>query len=96
MKNASASKIEFPTAEEFEQKKAECCQILRWEEVPTEVIHRTEKVRQITTKLGSVTIVATLIDEDGASFKAFHTGCLENDLRDFGWGEEWFIKSLGK
>ena len=64
--------------------------------MPTEVIYCIEKVGQITTKSGRVTMVASLVDEDGMSFKVFPTGCLENDLRDFGWAEEWFIKSLGK
>ena len=41
-------------------------------------------------------MVVSLIDENGVSFNSFPTGCLENDLRDFGWDEEWFIKSLGK
>ena len=67
-----------------------------WEEVPTEVIYCFEKVGQITTKSERVIMVVSLVDEDGTNFKVFPNDCLENDLRDFGWGEEWFIKSLGK
>ena len=45
-------------------------------------------------KLGRVTTVISLGDEDRTSLKAFDTSCLENDLKDFGLGEEWFIKPL--
>ena len=64
--------------------------------MPTEVIYHIEKAEQISTKSGRVIMVVSLVDEDGTSFKAFPAGCLKNDLRDFGWGDEWFIKSLGK
>ena len=63
--------------------------------MPIEVISQIESVEEITTKSG-VAIVISLVNEDGMSFKAFATSCLEKDLRDFGWGEEWFIKPLGK
>ena len=41
-------------------------------------------------------MLVSLGDEDGTSLKAFATSCLENDLKDFGLGEEWFIGPLGK
>ena len=41
-------------------------------------------------------MVVSMVDKDGASLKASTTFCLEIDLRDFSWGEEWFIRSLGK
>ena len=78
MKNVSTSKMSFPTLEEFEQKCEE------GQEMPTEVNYRMEKVGQITRKSERVTMVVSLVDEDGTSFKSFPTGCLENDLRDFG------------
>ena len=52
-------------------------------------------LKEITTKLGVATVIS-LVNEDGMSFKAFTTSCLEKDLRDFSWGEEWLIKFLGK
>ena len=60
----------------------------------TEVFCCIEKVGQITTKSGRVIIVISLVDEDGKSFKTFPTGCLKNDLKYFGWDDEWSIKSL--
>ena len=62
----------------------------------TEVIYCIEKVGQITMKSGRVIMVVSLVDEDGKSFKTFPASCPEDDLRDFSWGDEWFIKSLGK
>ena len=43
-KTLSVYKMEFPTAEQFEQNKVQLSQILKWREVPTEVIYRIEKV----------------------------------------------------
>ena len=60
------------------------------------VVYHIETVEQITTKLGRVTMVVSLVDEDGMSLEAFATSCLENDLKDFNLGKEWFIKLLGK
>ena len=74
----------------------QCGSILKWQEVPMKVIYYIETVEQITTKSGRVTMVISLVDEDGASLKAFATSCHENDLKDYGLGEEWFIRSLGK
>ena len=48
------------------------------------------------TRSGRLAMVVSLVDENGPSFKAFTASCLANDLRGFGWCEEWFIKSLGK
>ena len=56
--------------------------------MPNEVIYHIEKVWQITTKLRRVIIFLSLVDEDGMSFKAFPTGCLENDPTDFDWVDE--------
>ena len=64
--------------------------------MPTEVIYHIERVGQITTKSERVIMAVSFVDEDGMSFKAFPISCLINNLRDFSWGEEWFIKSLGK
>ena len=60
------------------------------------VICHIETVEQITTKLGRVTMVINLVDEDGTSLKALVTSCLKNDLKDFGLGGEWFIRPLSK
>ena len=54
MKNVFTSKVEFPSAEQFEQNKVECSQMVSWKEVPTEVIYYIEKVGQITKKSGKV------------------------------------------
>ena len=88
-------KIKVPTAEQFEQNKVLHNSVLKWQEVPSEVIYHIETVEQITTKSRVATVIS-LVDEDGISFKAFATSCLEKDLKDFGWGEELFIRSLGK
>ena len=88
--------MNFPSAAEFKQNKVEWEQILSSEEVPAEVIYCIWKVGKITTKLDRVIMAVSLVDEAGMSFKAFPTGCLRDDLRDFSWDEEWFIKSLAK
>ena len=78
--------MSFPTPEQFKWNKVECGQVLRWQEVSTDVIYHIEKAGQITTKSGRIIMVVSLVDEDGTSFKAFPAGCLKNDLRDFSWG----------
>ena len=45
--------MEFPTVEEFEENKVLHYNILKWLEVPTEVIYRIESVEKISTKIGS-------------------------------------------
>ena len=41
-------------------------------------------------------MVVSLVDEDGTSPKAFATSYLENNLKDFTLGGEWFITPSGK
>ena len=41
-------------------------------------------------------MVILLVDKDKISLKEFAINCLEINLRDFGWGGEWFIRSLSK
>ena len=74
--------MNFPLTKEFEENKVQCGSILKWQEVPTEVIYHIETVEQITMKSGVAT-VASLVDENGVSLKAFTTSCLEKDLVDF-------------
>ena len=52
------------------------------------VIYCIETVKLITTKSGRVTMVVSLVDEDGMNFKAFATSCLENNLKEFDLGKE--------
>ena len=93
--NFPAGRMEFPTAEQFKKNKVLHDKIVKWREVPIVVIYRIESVKEITPKSG-LAVVVSLVDEDGMSFEAFATSCLEKDLIDFGWGKEWFIKSLGQ
>ena len=67
--------MEFPTAEQFEQNKVLHNKILEWQEVLTEVIYRIESVEEITMK-SRVTMVVSLLDENGMSLKAFATSSL--------------------
>ena len=94
--NVPTNKMNFLTAEQFEQNKVQWGSVLKWQEVPTEVIYHIETVEQITMKSGRVAMVISLVDENGMSLKAFATSCIENDLKDFSLGEEWFIRTLGK
>ena len=41
-------------------------------------------------------MVVSLVDKDGTSLKAFTTSYLENDLKDFGLCDKWFIRPLGQ
>ena len=41
-------------------------------------------------------MAVNLVDEEGMSLKAFATGCLNNELKDFSVDGEWFIRPLGK
>ena len=66
--NVPASKMSFPTAEQFEQNNVQLGSILKWQEVPTEVIHCIERVDQMTTRLGRVAMIISLVDEDETSF----------------------------
>ena len=72
----------FPLTKKFKENKAQCGSILKWQEVPTEVVCHIETVKQITMKSG-VAMVVSLVDKNGASVKAFTTSCLEKDLVDF-------------
>ena len=71
----------FPTPEQFERNKIQVDQILKWREVPTEVIYRIEKVEWIRTKVGK-TMVIILVDKNEKKLKAFATSCLMKDLKD--------------
>ena len=94
--NVPASKMSFSTPEHFEQNMVRHRSILKWREVPTKVIYHNETVEQITMKLGRVTMVISLVDENGTSLKEFSTSYLQNNLKDFGLGREWFIRLLDK
>ena len=85
----------FPTSKQFEQNKVQCGRILKWREVPTEVIYRIEKVEWIRTKVGE-TMVISLVSRDGEKLKAFATSCLTKDLKDLSDNDKCYIKSLGK
>ena len=86
--------MSFPTPEQFEQNKVQLDQILKWREVPTEVIYRIEKVEWIKTKKGGRVMVVSLVDQYGEQLKAFATSCLMKDLEDSNDG--CYIKSIGK
>ena len=88
-------KMSFPTLEQFDQNKVLHDNILKCQEMPTEVIYRIENDEKVSTKIGSVMVI-NLVDKDGTSLKAFTTSCLKNDLRDFSLDGEWFIRPLGK
>ena len=63
----------FSTPENIEQNKVQCESTLKWGEVPMKVIYCIETAEQITTRLGRVTMVVSLVDEDGMNLKAFAT-----------------------
>ena len=81
--------MEFLTEEQFEQNKVLHDKVLKWQEVPTEVIYRIESVEEISTIIGSAMVV-NLVEKSGTRFKAFSTSCLMKDLKDFSLGKEWF------
>ena len=85
----------FPTPEKFERNKIQVDQILKWREVPTEVIYRIEKVEWIRTKVGEAMVVI-LVDKNEKKLKAFSTSCLMKDLKDLSNNDECCIKPLGK
>ena len=86
--------MEFPTKEQFEQNKIQLGKIIKWREVPTEVIYYLKKVEHIKTKEEEKATILILIDKDGKQLKAFATPNLINDLKDYKKG--CFIKSIGK
>ena len=86
--------MNFITPEQFEQNKNKHDQIQKWRDVPLNVIYQIENVEEIPSKNGNATIV-TLSNENGEKLTAFATSCLIKDLKDFGWGETYYIKSLG-
>ena len=83
----------FSTLEQFERAKVQVDQILKWREVPTEVIYRIEKVEWIRTQVGK-TMVISPANQDGERLKAFATSCLMKDLKDS--SDECYIRPLGK
>ena len=86
--------MKFPTAEQFEQNKVQLDQILKWREVPTEVIYQIENFEWIKTKKGGGAMVVSLVNQDGERLKAFATNCLIKDLEDS--NDKCYIKSIGK
>ena len=60
----------FPTPDQFERNKVQLDQILKWPDVPTEVIYRIEKVEWIRTKVGDAMVVS-LVNKNGEKHKAF-------------------------
>ena len=83
----------FPTPEQFERDKVQVDQILKWQEVPTEVIYHIERVEWIRTQVGK-TMVVSLANQDGEQLRAFATSCLMKDLKDS--SDECYIRPLGK
>ena len=74
--------MEFPTEVEFSKYKAQHESILKWRDMPTEVIYHMESVKRISTKFGR-SMVVSLVDKDEKTLKVFATSCLEKDLKDF-------------
>ena len=66
--------IGFTTPEQFEQDKVQDGSILKWPEVPKKVICHIETVEQITTKSGRMTMVISLVDNDGMNLNPIWTG----------------------
>ena len=89
--------MDFPTAEQFEQNKIQTDNtILKWREVPTDIIYRIDGVDKMNTQIGEAMVVA-LSDKDGNNMRVFATSILKNDLRDFKPEyQTWYIKSIGK
>ena len=61
--------MNFPTAEQFEQNKIQTDNtILKWREVPTDIIYRIDDVEKINTQIGEAMVVA-LSNKDGNNMR---------------------------
>ena len=50
--------MDFPTAEQFEQNKIQTDNtILKWREVPTDIIYRIDDVEKMNTQIGEAMVV---------------------------------------
>ena len=84
----------FPTNEEFQKGVVSKQTVMKWREVPLNTILKITKVDQINTKFGE-TAILTLENKEGDVSKCWASQMLGNELTDFGWRGECFVKSLG-
>ena len=93
--------MKFPTAEEFEQRKETSQQIIKWREVPENVIYHVKSVSYIATQSDfnnghELTMYAELEDEKGNESKSWLPERLSNKLKDYTLKNKIaFIKSKG-
>ena len=86
---------QFPSEEDFEQNKEVQESIMKWRELPMNIIHKINSVELKDTKYGEATIL-TLENEVGDIFKCWSNQRLAEELKDFGWKDETcYLKSLG-
>ena len=94
--------MKFPTAEEFEQRKETLQSIIKWREVPDNVIYHVKSVSFIATlsdfnnNRHELAMYAELQDEEGNEYKSWLPERLSNKLKDYTLKNKIaFIKSKG-
>ena len=86
---------QFPSEEDFEQNKEVQESIMKWRELPMNIIHKINNVELKDTQFGEGTIL-TLENIKGEISKCWSNQRLAGELKDFGWKDEnCYIKSLG-
>ena len=86
---------QFPSEEDFDQYKEAKATILKWRDVPMNIILKINKVERINTQIAEATIL-TLENEEGDIFKCWSNQRLGDELKDFGWKDEkCYVRSLG-
>ena len=86
---------QFPSEEEFNQNKETKDNLMKWRDVPVNIILKINKVDRIETQYG-IAVILTLENVENKIFKCWSNQMLADELKDFGWREEeCYVKSLG-
>ncbi len=85
----------FPTSEEFQKDVVSKQTVMKWKEVPLNIIFQVTEVKRSEGKFGPI-VILTLESEQGEIFKCWSNQRLGEELADFQWlDDECYVKSLG-
>ena len=85
---------QFPSEEEFNQNKETKYNLMKWRDVPVNIILKVTNVDQINTKFGQAFIL-TLENQNGEICKCWSNLRLGDELVDFGWRDECYLNLWG-
>lgn len=92
--------MEFPTIQQFEKSKGEFIPILRWRDLPKNIIYHVKSVVEMPQNTSrfdvDTSIYAKLQDNMGEFYRVWLPKRLRYELKDHGWdSKEVFLMSKG-